>query len=94
MSDLLIRDMPDHLKDDIVKRAKETGRSLSEEAKELLRRGLVAEAETMRPAGETAYDSIRLAFAGAQLSETDHADLMRDVVEGRRDTGRLVGEPE
>ncbi|MAS04478.1 MAG: plasmid stabilization protein [Ahrensia sp.] len=93
MSDLLIRNIPDHLKDDISRRAKETGRSLSDEVKELLRKGLLADLEKQPPAGETAYDAIRRAFAGVSLSDEEHGDLIRSVEEGREDMGRPVPDP-
>lgn len=93
MTDLLIRNIPEHLKSDISRRAKESGRSLSEEAKALLRKGLLAGAERPLPAGETAYDAIRRAFAGINLSDYDHAELMRGVGEGRKDMGRPVADP-
>jgi antitoxin FitA len=90
MGDLLIRGIPDHLKNDIAKRARETGRSLSDEAKELLRKGLVAEADKPLPAGETAYDALRRSLSGVRLTGEDHAELMQAIEEGRRDIGRLA----
>jgi plasmid stability protein len=93
VSDLLIRNIPDHLKADISRRARETGRSLSDEVKELLRKGLLADLEKQAPAGETAYDAMRRAFAGAHLSDADHGKLMEGVEAGREDMGRTVPDP-
>ena len=88
MSDLLIRNIPDRLKGDIEKRARAAGRSLSDEAKSLLRKGLLNDAEAARPAGETAYDSMRRAFSGAHLSASEFAILSEAFDDNRRDMGR------
>lgn len=46
MTDLLIRNIEPRLKRQIEKRARESGQSLSDEAKSLIRRGLYAPAPT------------------------------------------------
>lgn len=48
--------------------ARAAGHSLSDEAKSLLRKGLLNDADVERPAGKTAFDAMRLAFSGAYLS--------------------------
>jgi plasmid stability protein len=88
VADLLIRGIPDHLKNHIAKRAGDTGRSLSDEAKELLRKGFVAESNKPLPAGETAYDALRRSLSGVRLTGEDHAELMQAIEEGRKDMGR------
>ncbi|MBP1841924.1 plasmid stability protein [Rhizobium petrolearium] len=52
MGDLLIRNLDDALKQELQERARESGRSLSEEAIVLLRRSLSTPDEDRRPAGE------------------------------------------
>jgi len=52
MGDLLIRNLDDGLKRQLQERAKQNGRSLSEEATALLQRSLVAFDEDNRSAGE------------------------------------------
>ncbi len=88
MSDLLIRNIPEPLKGDIEKRARAAGRSLSDEAKSLLRKGLLSDAASERPAGESAYDSLRRAFSGAHLSASEYEVLSEAFDDNRRDMGR------
>ena len=62
MGDLLIRNISDALKRDIAAAADRTGRSLSDEAKELLRKGLIAEKDVKPAEHQSAYDVLRAAF--------------------------------
>jgi antitoxin FitA len=92
MGDLLIRNIPDALKADLTKRAELNGRSLSEEAKARLRKSLLDDADTTVRPKRNAYDALRSIFVeeDALLSDEEHAEFMRAIEEGRRDTGRPV----
>ena len=75
MSDLLIRNLPEPMRAEISKSAASSGRSLSDEAKHLIRKGLSAPLGGTEPE-RSAWDELRNAFGEAQLSDSDHADLM------------------
>ena len=94
MGDLLIRNMPDALKADLAKKAEQNGRSLSEEAKLRLRKSLLEEPDVETRPKQNAYDAVRSIFveADALMSDEEHAEFMRAIEEGRRDTGRPVPE--
>lgn len=84
MGDLLIRNISDALKRDIAAAADRAGRSLSDEAKELLRKGLTAEKDT-RPAEErSAYDVLRAAFGDFRLTDEEHEELTAAIDESRK----------
>ncbi|WP_455273138.1 FitA-like ribbon-helix-helix domain-containing protein [Rhizobium herbae] len=88
MGDLLIRNISDALKRDIAAAADRTGRSLSDEAKELLRKGLVAESD-IKPVEESAYDVLRAAMADYLMTDEEHAEFMAGIEESRKsDLGR------
>lgn len=93
MGDILIRNVPESLKDWLVDRARASGRSLSEEAKFRLVRSLADERERASPSGN-ALDAIRSTFVetGTLLTDEEHTDFMRAVEDLRRDTGRPVPE--
>lgn len=82
VSDLLIRAISPNVKSEIEKRAKASGRSLSEEAKHLLRVGLDAESGPSAPVPD-AYDAFRTAFADCLMSAEEHAEFS-DAVEQAR----------
>lgn len=90
MGDLLIRNIPEALKADLATRAAKSGRSLSEEAKSLLRQSLDERYE--RKPEQNAYDMIRSAFveADALMSDEEHRDFLSAIEEGRQDMGRPV----
>ncbi len=87
MPNLLIRDLPEPLKSDISRRAKASGRSLSDEVKDLIRKGLLID-KGEGVAVENAYDLMRRSFGDALLSEDEHAAFMDAVDHLRADTGR------
>jgi plasmid stability protein len=83
MGDLLIRNISDALKRDIAAAADRTGRSLSDEAKELLRKGLITESD-IQPVEESAYDVLRTAIADDLMTDEEHAEFMAGIEEGRK----------
>jgi len=89
MGDLLIRNISDALKRDIAAAADRTGRSLSDEAKELLRRGLIAKSDIKPLDKQPAYDVLRAAF-GADEGLGDDFSVVLDEIEAerKRDFGR------
>ena len=62
MGDLLIRNISEALKRDIAAAADKAGRSLSDEAKELLRKGLIADKDIKPAVEQSAYDILRATF--------------------------------
>ena len=66
MSDLLIRNMTPHMKQQIRERARARGRSLSEEAKELLQRALL-QPQDRRRLGTEMFNMIRPEDRGDDL---------------------------
>ena len=74
MGDLLIRDIPESLKRDIAEIAKRNGRSLSEETKRLLQRGLSLDEETK--SSPDVYAQFRQEFASALLTDDEHDEMM------------------
>ena len=94
MGDLLIRNISDALKRDIAAAADRTGRSLSDEAKQLLRRGLIAESD-IKPVEESAYDVLRAAFGADEGLGDDFAAILDEVeAERKKDFGRPAQELE
>ncbi len=91
MGDMLIRNIPDAVKNGLAEKARQSGRSLSDEANLRLARSL-AEDEQQPRKFENAYEMIRSAFveADALMTEEEHAEFMRGIEEGRRDMGRPV----
>lgn len=83
MGDILIRDVPENLKRDVQQSAQRAGRSLSDELKLLIRRGLAAEKLKPLDSAETAYLRMRAAFADAQLDDAEHAEFMKAIEQGR-----------
>ncbi|QBK32129.1 FitA-like ribbon-helix-helix domain-containing protein [Roseitalea porphyridii] len=84
MADIVIRDVPEHMRADLEARARQSGRSLSDEAKALL--DDVIEAGRARQAGQhNAFDALREAFEGAFMTDEEHADFMQAVQEMRRE---------
>lgn len=91
MSDLLIRNLPEPMRAEIHKAAANSGRSLSDEAKHLIRKGLAVTLEGPEP-GHSAWDEIREALGGAQLSDGDHAALVETTTALRRSGVRQTPE--
>jgi antitoxin FitA len=90
MSDLLIRDLPAAMKADLEQKARQNGRSLSEEAKAQIGRSLAIEDAPPERKYSNAYEAIRSAFVenDALMSDEEHAEFMRAIQDGRRDLGR------
>ena len=90
MSDLLIRDISDALKQDIAERAKQAGRSLSEEAKELLQKAVIAENTGSDGARLSAWDVLRpILYDGDDTAAAEYARIMDEIeVQRKKDFGR------
>ncbi len=91
MSDLLIRDFPSFVKQRIADAAKQSGRSLSEEAKRRLVQSVVDDEKEGREP-PSAYDELRGYFLrhDAILSDEEHAEMMRSIDEARKLPARPV----
>lgn len=89
MGDLLVRGLSDSVKASLADKAKQGGRSLSEEAKLRLVQSLVDDEQNPRRY-ENAFSALRRAFieADAILSNAEHEDFMRAIEEVRKDMGR------
>lgn len=92
MGDLLIRNIPDALKVEITNLAERAGRSLSDEAKELLRKGLMAEEARTADRGLSAWDRLRPVLVNDNpQSGEEFARLLDEIeVERKTDFGRPV----
>jgi hypothetical protein len=91
VSDLLIRDIPDPLKQEIAQAAKTRGQSLSTKAIDLLRKGLTVEREANFEPGGSAWDMLRSAFEEEGAVDDEFAKVMDEVeAERKRDFGRPV----
>ena len=89
MGDLLIRNISDALKRDIAAAADRAGRSLSDEAKDLLRKGLIAEKGIKPVKEQSAYDVLRAAFGADEGLGDDFAAILDEVeAERKKDFGR------
>jgi plasmid stability protein len=84
MGDLLIRDVPDDLKRDLSDIARTSGRSMSDEAKAMLRKEIAAR-RTEKPLDppRNAYEELRRVFAPFDEESETFSDIM-DEVEARR----------
>ncbi|KAA0699333.1 plasmid stabilization protein [Neorhizobium sp. P12A] len=91
MGDLLIRNVPEAMKLDIAELAEKNGNSLSDEAKNLLRKGMIATHADMEPNGGSTFDAIRRAFVDAGASGDEFAKIMDEIeAERKTDFGRPV----
>lgn len=89
MGDLLIRNISEALKRDIIAAADKTGRSLSDEAKELLRKGLIADKDIKPAVEQSAYDILRATFGADNGSGDEFAAVLDEIeAERKRDFGR------
>ncbi len=88
MGDLLIRNVSEAMKIDLAKKARESGRSLSEEAKVRIRNSLAEEGEPKRKFAN-AYEAIRSAFEEAGAIDDEYAKIMDEIeADRKRDFGR------
>ncbi|MEO1745777.1 MAG: plasmid stabilization protein [Pseudomonadota bacterium] len=92
MSDLLIRNVPPALQSDLKDLAKKHGRSLSDEAKDLLTHALL-HAKSKPTDDRSAFEILREAFSGSMMTDEEHEEFIKDVEEMRRDEGRRVDYP-
>lgn len=84
MADILVRDVSENLKRELSDEAKRAGRSLSEEIKIQVRKGLnVTRLEDGVKAGST-LSQLRSAFTGFALSDEEHREFMSATDEARR----------
>lgn len=85
MGDLLIRDIPESLKRDLNEIASETGRSMSDEAKAMIRKGVAAhKADKSQPSTKNAYEQLREAFADIPDEEREEFAKIMDEIEADR----------
>ena len=84
MADLLLRDIAPNVKEDIGKRARAHGRSLSDEAKHLLRVGLHADSGMGKTSTRTALQAMEAAFADCHLSPAEQDQFQRDLDQSRQ----------
>lgn len=90
MADLLIRNISEPLRTELKARASRNGRSLSDEAKDLLLKGLQESEKRRDEVGLDTFDLLRLPFANALLTEEEHRKLMEITSENRRRDSRDV----
>ncbi|MEO3997651.1 plasmid stabilization protein [Mesorhizobium sp. CAU 1732] len=93
MGDMLIRNIPDALKDEIAQAAAKGGASLSSEAIGILRDGLQARQKSAVRKGKSAWDVLRPLFYDENDPEAgeEFAKIMDEVeAERKRDFGRPV----
>lgn len=91
MGDLLIRNIPEAVKQEIAEAAKARGQSLSDKAVDLLQKGLLAErSDDPAPRG-SAWETLRAVFESQGAIDGDFAEVMEEVEALRkRDFGRPV----
>jgi len=91
MGDLLVRNIPDTLKQDLITRAHKSGRSLSDETKYVISKGLAAEiSEPAQKSGEQFANDLLKLFADIPKEEKEQYSKIMDEVEEQRkkDFGR------
>jgi hypothetical protein len=86
MGDLLIRNFPEDLKRKLAEAAYENRRSLSEEAKDMLRRGVAVAMQEQNLTPLDVYDEFRQEFSDALLSDEEHEDMMRAIGDWRQES--------
>ncbi|OJF90492.1 plasmid stabilization protein [Pararhizobium antarcticum] len=84
MGDLLIRTISEALKHDIAAAADLHGRSLSDQAKELLRKALMMESDVKAAAELSAYDALRAAFGDCLMTDEDNDEFTTVIEESRK----------
>lgn len=95
MGDLLIRNIPEAVKESLADKARQGGRSLSDEVTLRLVQSLAEEKEAPAET-RNAYEVLRSIFHdnNALMPEEDHAEFMQAVEEMRKDKGRPVSDLE
>ncbi|MBL0370431.1 hypothetical protein JJB09_00170 [Rhizobium sp. KVB221] len=85
MSNLLVRDIPESLKQDLSNVARETGRSMSDEVKDMIRQGIAAHrAEKSGVHAKNAFEELRELFAPSDEESEHFAEIMNDIENGRK----------
>ncbi len=91
MSDMLIRNLSDQMRNQIRKAASASGRSLSDEAKHLIRKGLAEPINGLK-SGHSAWDEIRDALGVTQLSDAENEEFLSATTAARRSGARRTPE--
>ena len=93
MGDMLIRGIPDAIKTELTQLARDEGKSLSETAVDLLRKGMAADRADRAKPKQSAWDALRSAFIDADAVDHDgeFAKIMDEIeAERKKDFGRPV----
>ncbi len=91
MGDMLIRNIPDSLKRELIQAADVRRQSLSAKAIDLLRRGLIAEREAKPLPDQSAWEMLRAPFEEFGPPTGEFAAVMDEIeAERKRDFGRPV----
>ena len=94
MGDLLLRNIPDAMKRELSDAAARAGVSMSDKAKDLLRRGLQAEEAISKDQPRSAWQSLRDILAAGDPDE-EFAEIMREIeADRKKDFGRPIETPE
>ena len=84
MSDLLIRDVPEDLKDDLGRIARDTGRSMSDTAKDLIRSAMESQqGRAIRPP-RNAYEQLRALFGPEDGGDDEFSKIMDEIEQKRK----------
>ncbi len=95
MGDLLIRGMPEALKQDIRKAARKDGQSLSAKAIEMLQRGVSDDISRHKPSAANAWEEIRFLYENAGIIGDEYASVMDEIeAERKGDFGRPASDLE
>lgn len=90
MGDLLIRNVPDYLREKLADSARRSGRSLSDEAKRMISKVVSEEKSEPAPSGKSLLDAIQAELAG--IPDEDRvklAGIMEGIeAERKKDFGR------
>ena len=84
MGDLLIRNLPDGLRQDLASAASASGQNLSDAAKEAIRVGLSQIAKLKTEPRQNAYDAITAAFGDSFPSDELHDAYVKDLEYARK----------
>lgn len=90
MADLLIRNVPEDLRENLGRIARDTGRSLSDAAQDLIRRGIEGHRQETPATRKNAYKQLRDIFSfDDDKAAEDFAKIMDEIEEQRKkDPGR------
>ncbi|HVK92544.1 MAG TPA: plasmid stabilization protein [Mycoplana sp.] len=95
MGDLLVRNIPDAMKRELAEAAERAGISMSDKAKDLLRRGLQADMESETKRARSGWDALRPLLSSPDGSGEELAQILGDLEARRKeDFGRPVEIPE